>query len=618
MTTNVPSPTFTDVGFVPPTEQDILVGRKADFNLAFGADLNFGDGVNPTPQGQLVASDTAIIGDANDTFCALANGVDPARASGRMQDAIARIYFLSRNPGQSTIVQCDCIGLPGTVIPANALALNEDGNIYFAVSGGVIGIGGTVSVEFACQEVGPVVCAADTLNKIYRTVPGWDTINNPQDGILGTNVESRTEFELRRQASVALNSVGFLDSVLGAVLAVDGVLDAYVVDNANAFPVAFTPEATASASIAGTTLTVVSALSGTIAVGQSVTGSLNGLAVEAGTVITANVDPTHWTVNHSQTVAQSVMNFGGVTLGPNALYVAAVGGDETDVATAIWSKKSPGCPYFAGNTTVTVYDADAQYAPPGVPYPVVYETPSPLPFVVTVNIADSSTVPSDADVQIRAAIVAAFAGSDGGRRVKIGSVVYANRFYRGINALGDWAEIVSLFLGTKNSPAASFTAAIGSTFTGVGSGTNLTVTGITGYLSVGDTVAGTGIADGVTILSQTSGSTGGNGVYVTSAATTVNGAATATSTVMNVTAVASGALAAAQYVFDATGNVAEGTQVVSQLSGSTGAAGRYRISEEQRVASEATTGVVASLTLVSVRIDQAPTVTDATIQVNFV
>ncbi len=64
-----------------------------------------------------------------------------------------------------------------------------------------------------------------------------------------------------------------------------------------------------------------------------------------------------------------------------------------------------------------------------------------------------------------------------------------------------------------------------STFTGTGSGTNLTATSVTGTITPGDTIRGTGVPGGTTIVSQTSGTTGGAGVYVTSGATTSSGAA---------------------------------------------------------------------------------------------
>jgi hypothetical protein len=63
------------------------------------------------------------------------------------------------------------------------------------------------------------------------------------------------------------------------------------------------------------------------------------------------------------------------------------------------------------------------------------------------------------------------------------------------------------------------------TFTATGSGTNLTVSSVFGVITVGDTISGTGIPAGTTITGQTSGTTGGAGVYTTSVATTASAAA---------------------------------------------------------------------------------------------
>ncbi|MCI1323010.1 MAG: hypothetical protein LKG47_07240, partial [Acetobacter fabarum] len=113
-TTAVPAPTMTDAGFVAPAESDILAGILDDMNAAFGNVLNTD---LSTPQGQLAMSLTAIVGDAYDQMLALFNGVDPARAAGRMQDAIGNLYFMTRKPATATVVTCQCSGAAGTVVP---------------------------------------------------------------------------------------------------------------------------------------------------------------------------------------------------------------------------------------------------------------------------------------------------------------------------------------------------------------------------------------------------------------------------------------------------------------------------------------------------------------------
>lgn len=63
----------------------------------------------------------------------------------------------------------------------------------------------------------------------------------------------------------------------------------------------------------------------------------------------------------------------------------------------------------------------------------------------------------------------------------------------------------------------------GAAFAGSGSGTNFTTTGVTGTIWPGNALpAGSGVPAGTYIVSQTSGTTGGAGVYVTNQATTAS------------------------------------------------------------------------------------------------
>ena len=123
---------------------------------------------------------------------------------------------------------------------------------------------------------------------------------------------------------------------------------------------------------------------------------------------------------------------------------------------------------------------------------------------------------------------------------------------------------------------ASVTASIGATFTATGTGTSLVVTSVTGRISIGDKIAGTGVTAGTTIAAQVSGTPGGAGTYTTSAATTAAAATvTAFGTVLNVTAVGSGVLEVGDPV-SGTG-IPSGAVVASQLSGTAGGVGIYTL-----------------------------------------
>ena len=227
--TNVPQPTFGPTGFIAPSEQSILAGVLADFQAAFGSNLNPS---LATPQGQLASSIAAEIGNVNDTFLYQSTQTDPAFAVGRWQDAIGRIYFIPRFPSQPTTIQVACVGAAGVVIPLNALIQDGEGNTYACTETATIPYPGTVTLSFANLVSGPIAVPGANDVTIFQSVPGWDTVT-VVSGVLGQNVESPSAYEARRALSVANNSIGSLPSILGAVLLVPGVLDAFVTENDN-------------------------------------------------------------------------------------------------------------------------------------------------------------------------------------------------------------------------------------------------------------------------------------------------------------------------------------------------------------------------------------------------
>jgi uncharacterized phage protein gp47/JayE len=229
MTTSVPPVTFTPTGLVVPSEAAVLAGVQADINAAFGGNLN--PALN-TPQGQLASSLAAIIANqCNALFAQFVNQVDPDTASGFMQDAIARIYFLTRNPGVPSAAQCLCVGLSGVEIPLGALAADVSGNLWVCQQAGTIGISGNITLPFACAVVGPTACPANSISTIYQAIPGWDSITNPTEGVAGADVETQQEFAFRRQETVAANAHGSLPAIYGAVFEVPDVIDVYAIEN---------------------------------------------------------------------------------------------------------------------------------------------------------------------------------------------------------------------------------------------------------------------------------------------------------------------------------------------------------------------------------------------------
>lgn len=379
--TSVPAPVLTDAGFVAPAESDILPGALADINAAFGNALNTD---LTTPQGQLATTLTAILGDAYDQFLALANGVDPARASGRMQDAIGGIYFMQRLPATPTVVTVTCSGSPGTVVPEGTLIQDGSGNQYAADGPITIAATGVGIGTFSCTVPGAIDCPINSVS-VYQSVTGLVSVSNQAAGVVGSNQEGRVEFEQRRQESVAANSVGSLAAVSGAVQAVSGVTDAYVTDNSTS----------------------------------------------------------------------AAVTIGGVSIAANSLYVCVNGGADEDVALAILRKKAPGCGY-TGTTSVTVSDPNPAYSAAPT-YAVQFTRATATPVYISVTLKAGPLVPATVQTDVQAVVLSAFSGQDGGKRARIGDLLFASRYYAGVSSLGPWVEIVEITIGTAPNPT-TFTA----------------------------------------------------------------------------------------------------------------------------------------------------------------
>ncbi|NIG77835.1 hypothetical protein F3J34_30175 [Klebsiella sp. Ap-873] len=226
--TAVPDVTITENGLLVPDIADVLAGRLTDMTTALGGGASQS---LSSPQGQIAQSDTEIIAQEYDKLLCLFNQMNPDFATGRFQDGIGRIYFMDRISAQGTVVTATCIGKVNTIIPAGSTAVDAAGYIYQSTNSATIPASGSVDVQFVNNTTGPIPCAVGSLNQIYRAVPGWDSVNNAVSGVVGVDVESRIAFETRRKQSVSRSGRNMDGATLAGLLAVNGVLDAYVWSN---------------------------------------------------------------------------------------------------------------------------------------------------------------------------------------------------------------------------------------------------------------------------------------------------------------------------------------------------------------------------------------------------
>jgi hypothetical protein len=94
--------------------------------------------------------------------------------------------------------------------------------------------------------------------------------------------------------------------------------------------------------------------------------------------------------------------------------------------------------------TYTVVD-DVNYVQPYPEYEIKWQTPSAVSVYFKVELADNNALPGNIATLVQNAIISAFNGEDGGTRARIGSTIYAGRYYAGVQAIdSDNVDIFSI------------------------------------------------------------------------------------------------------------------------------------------------------------------------------
>jgi hypothetical protein len=575
--TNVPGIQFTSVGFLAPSGPAVLAGVQLDIDAAFGRTLNYG---LTTPQGQLASSWGATIVNANAVFAYFSQQIDPAYASGRFQDAIGRIYFLERDPAEPTALQVVCAGADGVVITAGEAIVADTvtGALFTCIQTGTIPAGGSITLSFAADIPGPTPVPGAL--KIYRTVNQWDSAS-VATGVVGRNVEGRAAFEARRRDSVAGNSFGPIGAIIGEVARVAGVLDYFGYNNNTAAPVVINGVTIAANAIyicvaGGAPDDVAAAIFRKKSPGAPMTGTTIVTVYDANPLYAT---PIAYTIKYQIPAALQFLFKVSIATGPNVPTSAAQQIQTALIAAFSGQTLEADFTGSIAGTTLTVSAINSGTLAVG-------QVVSDLTGAVAANTKITAfgsgsggvgtySVDTVQTVAAEPMTSAAPANAVAIPRARIASLVYAIQYIPAIAALGPWAGVSSIKIGSENNPDAvgyghivgstltvvSITSGtivlgdtisdpgnlitnaskitvfgtgvggvgtytvdnpqtVGASFTGTGAGTNLTVTAVTGVIAAGDRVNGTGVPANTNIVSQTSGVPGGAGVYVTNNATT--------------------------------------------------------------------------------------------------
>lgn len=126
----------------------------------------------------------------------------------------------------------------------------------------------------------------------------------------------------------------------------------------------------------------------------------------------------------------------GVQIPPHSIYISVYGGEDADIASAIYHKLDGGCG-TAGNTQLIYYPTVADEDQEGATYTYFIQRPTTTATGITVTIRKTPSLPIDIDTKIKNAILENFNGKTAEyNRASMATTLYSSRFYNSVIGTG--------------------------------------------------------------------------------------------------------------------------------------------------------------------------------------
>lgn len=196
----------------------------------YGANVN----LEPSSPNGLLVQNIAIAitqreADQADTI----GSFNPNIASGLQLDAICANLDIIRIPAKNSTATCIFTGLTGVTITAGSQVANTTGDIFIVDTNLTIGLSGTITGTVTAQTAGIIPVTANTITTIITAINGWDTVNNPTAGNVGTVLQSDAELRNTRIDQLAFASAGSIPSIIAGVSGLNPISFDVISNNTN-------------------------------------------------------------------------------------------------------------------------------------------------------------------------------------------------------------------------------------------------------------------------------------------------------------------------------------------------------------------------------------------------
>jgi len=219
---------LSEVGFTRKRLDDIVISQEQNYQVAYGDNFTLDDS---TPFGVLAGLQSGDFANLWEIAELSFSSFSPSQATGFYLDTIAEYNGLRRNEATRSTVILELGGDDNTPIEIGSkVEVTDTGEVFITTQDAVIQ-SGSVLVTAQSENTGPIAAGINTITTIITSIPGWDTVTNPDAAQEGTELETDEEFRIRREKSVGVAASNTTDAIFSAVSDVDGTTDVVVLEN---------------------------------------------------------------------------------------------------------------------------------------------------------------------------------------------------------------------------------------------------------------------------------------------------------------------------------------------------------------------------------------------------
>ena len=205
--------------------QNALINK---YKETFGSDIDL---ANTTADGVFINDLSLIINNILQSYKILYANLDVDTASGVYLDSLCRLSNVSRKTATQSTAQLRISATQDTSLLSGTIFVDSTGNEW-TYNGSTLTIQANaeaVPIVVTCNTYGPIEAKKGS---IYQTLEAsYLTVSQDVDANVGQNDETDDELRARRAQSTGSTGTTVLESLVGALLDVDGIEDAQIINN---------------------------------------------------------------------------------------------------------------------------------------------------------------------------------------------------------------------------------------------------------------------------------------------------------------------------------------------------------------------------------------------------